>query len=379
MKNIPLVDLKKQYISIKKEIDSAIQKTLNNAAFIKGEEVYNFEKEFAKIQDVKFCIGVANGTDALIIALKSLGIGIGDEVIVPANSFIASSEAVTAVGARVVFVDVDKDYYTIDTKRIENAITKNTKAIIAVHLYGQPADLNAIKFIADKYKIKIIEDAAQAHLAEYKDDKLGWKKIGNVGDISTFSFYPGKNLGAYGDGGAIVTNDEKLSSLCNMYANHGRIAKYNHEFEGYNSRLDGIQAAVLNVKLQHIIKWTERRNNIANKYLELLNDCSEITLPKVFKYSRPVWHLFVIRTENREKLQDFLNTYGISSGIHYPIALPNLKAYSYLNHSPEDFPISSKYQDEIMSLPLYPEMTDREVEFISETILKFFHSSQYNC
>ena len=367
---IPLVDLKKQYLSIKKEIDIAIQDILENTAFIKGKAVSDFETNFANLQKVKHCIGVSNGTDALIIALKALGVGSGDEVIVPANSFIASSEAVTAVGAKVVFVDCNSDFYTIDVNKIEENITSKTKAIIAVHLYGQPADMKSIMIIASKYNLFVIEDAAQAHLAEYYNNKA-WIKVGNLGDIATFSFYPGKNLGAYGDAGAIVTNNEGLAIKARMYANHGRIAKYNHEFEGYNSRLDGIQAAVLNVKMNYISEWTKRRREIANRYIENLSNCKEIILPLVNKNTKPVWHLFVIRSNKRKQLQEFLKDKGISTGVHYPIALPNLKAYSYLYHTPSDFPIASQYQDEIISLPIFPELTDHELDFISNCIKEF--------
>ena len=365
--NIQLVNLKKQYSSIKSEIDSAISQILDNTAFIKGKAVLDFEEGFARLQKVKHCIGVGNGTDALIIALKTLGIGCGDEVIVPANSFIASSEAVTAVGAKVVFVDNLPDYYTIDTSKIEEKISKKTKAIIAVHLYGQPADMDSIMIIAQKHKLLIIEDSAQAHLAEYKG-----KKVGNFGPIATFSFYPGKNLGAYGDGGAIVTNNDELAEKARMYANHGRISKYNHEFEGYNSRLDGIQAAVLNVKLNYIENWTEKRRHIASCYIRNLRGCENIVLPAVNPDTNPVWHLFVIRADNREVLREYLRDKGIASGVHYPIALPNLQAYKYLNYSREDFPLASLYQDKIVSLPIYPELTDDEVDYISNQVKTFY-------
>jgi dTDP-4-amino-4,6-dideoxygalactose transaminase len=255
--NIPFVDLKAQYISIKEEVDGVINRVLENTAFIKGKAVTDFEIAFAKTIGVEHCIGVGNGTDALIIALKTLGIGAGGEVIVPANSFIATSEAVTAAGAKVVFVDNHPETYNIDVSKIETAITSRTKAIIAVHLYGQPADMDGVTEIARKHNLYVIEDSAQGHLAEYKSKEHGWQNTGTLGDMATFSFYPGKNLGAYGDAGAIVTNNEEWAKKARMYANHGRISKYDHEFEGVNSRMDGIQGAVLGVKLKHLAGWTE--------------------------------------------------------------------------------------------------------------------------
>ena len=370
---IPLVDLKKQYYSIKKEIDSSISEILENTAFIKGKSVENFEKTFALMHNVKHCIGVGNGTDALIISLKALGIGSGDEVIVPANSFIASSEAVTAVGAKVVFADCHPDFYTVDIEEIKKNITEKTKAVIVVHLYGQPAQMEEILKISSEYNLKIIEDAAQAHLAEYKIDNK-WAKVGKAGHFTTFSFYPGKNLGAYGDGGAIVTNDDNLAKLARMYANHGRIAKYNHEMEGFNSRLDGIQAAVLNVKLNYIEEWSERRREIANRYILGLSSCENIILPALYSNSKAVWHLFVIRVKNRPELQSYLKENGISTGIHYPIALPNLKAYEYLGYSAQDFPFASKYQNEILSLPIFPELENEEIDFICNKITEFYNN-----
>lgn len=251
--NIPFVDLHAQYINMKDELDQAIQKVLDKTAFIKGRHVETFELNFAKKCNVKHCIGVGNGTDAIEITLRAMGIGSGDEVITVANSFIATSEAITASGAKVVFVDCHPDYYTIDTSKIAEKITKRTKAIIPVHLYGQPANMPEIMKIAEKFNLKVIEDAAQAHFA-----RIGDETIGSFGDAATFSFYPGKNLGAYGDGGAIVTNNNKLAKQARMWANHGRIDKYNHEFEGMNSRLDGLQAAILNEKLKHIESWNKK-------------------------------------------------------------------------------------------------------------------------
>jgi dTDP-4-amino-4,6-dideoxygalactose transaminase len=369
---IPFVDLQKQYLSIKNEIDDAIKNIIENTAFIKGKTLETFEQSFASMFDVKHCIGVGNGTDALIIALKAIGIGREDEIIVPANSFIASSEAITAVGAKVVFVDNHPQTYNINVDLIEEKITNRTKAIIPVHLYGQISDMEAILDIAQKHQLKIIEDSAQAHLAEYQFSSGKWKMAGTMGDMATFSFFPGKNLGAYGDAGAIVTNNDDLARTARMYANHGRVAKYDHEFEGLNSRLDGLQAAILNVKLNYINEWTDKRRKAAAYYSELLKDMSDITIPKVEDKFLPAWHLYVIRTEKRYLLQSFLKEKGISTGIHYPIALPNLKAYQYLAHKPSDFPIASAYQHTLLSLPIFPEITNAQIEYVVKNISDFF-------
>jgi len=369
---IPFVDLKQQYNSIKKEVDSAISVVIENTAFIKGKAVEDFETLFSKTIGVKYCIGVANGTDALIISLRSLGIGTGDEVIVPANSFIATSEAVSAVGAKVVFVDINPATFNIDVNQIEKKITNKTKAIIPVHLYGQPADMALILSIAKKYNLKVIEDSAQAHLAEYRFSSSGWKMTGTMGDMANFSFFPGKNLGAYGDAGAIVTNDKVLAEKARMYANHGRIAKYDHEFEGYNSRLDGLQAAILNVKLKYIKSWTDQRRNVAKLYNSMLKDIPDIVCPQAEEKYRPAWHLYVIRTGKRNQLQTCLKSKGIVTGIHYPIALPNLKAYQYLQHKPDDFPVASSFQEQILSLPVFPEITNAQIQYVVDSIKTFF-------
>ncbi len=371
-KSVPFLDLKAQYQSIKSEIDLAISEIIKNTAFIQGNAVKEFEASFAKLIGVKNCIGVANGTDALIISIKSLGIGKGDEVIVPANSFVATSEAVTAAGARVVFVDNHPVTYNIDTGKIEEKFTSKTKAIIAVHLYGKPADMDPILNIAKKHNIFVIEDSAQGHLAEYQTKNGKWEKTGTFGDIATFSFYPGKNLGAYGDAGAIVTNNDELAKKARMFANHGRISKYNHEFEGYNSRMDGIQGAVLGVKLKHLTKWTQKRREAADYYIEKSKSLNNIVVPFVEDGYKPVWHLFVIRTKRRDELQKYLKENGISIGVHYPIALPNLNAYKYLNHSESDFPVASSYQNQLLSLPIFPEITNEQIQYVVDKIKEFF-------
>jgi dTDP-4-amino-4,6-dideoxygalactose transaminase len=371
--NIPLVDLKRQYQSIKSEIDKSIAKIIDNTAFIKGQAVTDFENAFAKALGAKHCMAVANGTDALVICLKILGVKNGDEVIVPANSFIATSEAAGVVGAQAVFADCLPDTYNIDITKLETAITSKTKVIIPVHLYGQPADMEAVMKIAKKHNLFVIEDSAQAHLADFKMSDGTRKTVGTIGNMATFSFYPGKNLGAYGDAGAIVTNNDNLAKKARMYANHGRIAKYNHEFEGINSRMDGIQGAVLGVKLKYLPEWTEKRREVAAYYTKALSEVNEIKLPVVDNRANPAWHLYVIRTEKRDELLRFLKERGIGAGIHYPIALPNLNAYQHLNYQREDFPTASKYEEQILSLPMFPELTYIELNYITDSIKEFFN------
>jgi len=368
--NIPLVDLKAQYSVIQGEIDAAIQNVISRGAFIGGPQVKRFEKAFAAYCGVRDCVGVGSGTDALFIALKALGIGPGDEVITVANSFIATSEAITMAGAKVVFVDIDPDTYNINVNSIEEKISSRTRAIIPVHLFGQPADMKPILDLAMKYKLKVVEDAAQAHGARYRG-----QSIGSLGHAACFSFYPGKNLGAYGDGGAIVTNDDELALQARMIANHGRVEKYDHEIEGVNSRLDELQAAILAVKLKYLEVWTESRRKIAYLYDELLRNCS-IKTPVEIGDIRAVYHLYVIRVKNgvRSVLQQELKARGISTGIHYPLALPNLKAYGYLKHSLTDFPEALKASHEILSLPIYPELKVPQVQYIVDTLREIYRN-----
>ena len=371
MMNIPLVDLKRQYQSIKTAIQVKLNHCLENTAFIGGNELIVFEENFAKFCETKYCIGCGNGTDALEIALQALGIGKNDEVIVPANSFIATAESVKTNGANVVFCDIDANSYNIDVAKIEQLITKNTKAIIAVHLYGRPADLPKLCEIAHKHNLFLIEDAAQAQGAT-----CNGQKIGSFGTISTFSFYPGKNLGAYGDAGAIVTNDENLFLQCKKIANHGRFrAKYEHEIIGRNSRLDAMQAAVLNVKLPYLESWNKKRRQIADLYHKLLANEKNIVLPKDEKHLNSVYHLYVIRVEaaKRKNLQAFLKEKGIATGIHYPVSLPLLAAFAYKKHQKQDFPIANTYMNEVLSLPIFPELSDEEVRYISAAIIAFFN------
>jgi dTDP-4-amino-4,6-dideoxygalactose transaminase len=364
---VPFVDLKAQYLTIKKEIDSAISEIIRNTLFIGGKPVSEFEAAFASLYGVDHCISVANGTDSLYIVMKMLGIGEGDEVITVANSWISSSETISQTGAKPVFVDIDPDYFSINENLLEAAITSNTKAIIPVHLHGQAVNMEEVMRISSKYNLHVIEDCAQAHFSEFKD-----KRVGTFGIAASFSFYPGKNLGAYGDAGAIITNNAVLAEKCKMYARHGALKKHEHQIEGINSRLDGIQAAVLSAKLPYILDWTAARIKCANSYDLLLTDVSEIITPKRRPDSLHTFHLYVIRAKNRNNLVNYLKERDIETAIHYPTALPNLKAYDYLGHKVEDFPVASAYQSEILSLPIYPELTFAQIEYVVESIKSFY-------
>ena len=363
MNNIPFVDLKAQYHSIKEEIDTAIQKVIDETAFIKGKYVQRFEEEYADAYGVKHVISCANGTDAIYITLKALGIGPGDEVITTALSWISTSETITQTGARVVFVDIDPDYYTIDTAKIEEKITERTKAIIPVHLYGHPANMTKIMAIAKKHNLKVIEDCAQAHFAQWQG-----QNVGTFGDAGTFSFFPGKNLGAYGDAGCIITDDDDLAEKMRRFSRHGALGKHDHEIEGINSRMDGLQAAILSVKLKYIHEWTELRIQHAEKYNQLLSGVDNIVTPVTYQNAKHVFHLYVIRTENRDELHSHLKENGISTGLHYPTALPYLKAYDYLKHVPDDFPVAYQYSSGILSLPMYPELNKNDILYIAKSI-----------
>jgi dTDP-4-amino-4,6-dideoxygalactose transaminase len=360
---VPFADIKKQYQTHKSKIDAAIQSVIDNTAFVRGPFVAKFEQDYAHQYDIKHCIGVGNGTDAIYIALKALGIGSGDEVITTACSWIATSEVITQTGAKVVFIDIEPDYYTINADLIEKKITSRTKAIIPVHLYGQPADIDKIVYLCKKHDLYLIEDCAQAHFAQFNG-----KYVGTFGDFGTFSFYPGKNLGAYGDAGAIITNDDNLANKVRMFANHGSLVKHQHKIEGINSRMDGIQAAVLSVKLSHIFEWNQKRYRNALLYNELLKGVEGIATPKIRPEASHIFHLYVIRTEERDCLQQHLKDHGISCGIHYPMPLPYLEAYKYLNATPTDFPVAHEYQNKILSLPMYPELEPEQIRFVVKCI-----------
>lgn len=364
---VPFVDLRKQYHSLKKEIDNAIFSVIEESEFIKGKYVAAFEKEFAQAYGVKHCIGVANGTDAIYILLKMLGIGEGDEVITVANSWISTSETITQAGARVVFVDTEPDFFSIDISKIEEKITPRTKAIIPVHLYGQAAEVDKVKAICEKHKLIMIEDCSQAHFAE-----INGQTIGTFGLASTFSFYPGKNLGAYGDAGAVITNDDDLARKVRMYSNHGALVKHQHEMEGINSRLDGMHAAILSVKLPHIKKWNEMRLKNALYMNEKLAGIKGIEIPKIRKGSTHIFHLYVIMAERRDELQKYLKEKGIETAIHYPTPLPLLPAYKYLGQSEKDFPVTAQNQKKILSLPMFPELSNEQMDYVADCLTKFY-------
>ena len=366
-KRIPLVDLKVQYQSIKNEINEKIQDVLESAQFVGFKTnpfIKEFEEAFAKYIGIKHTISCSNGTDAIEIVLRALEIGIGDEVIVPANSFIATSESITHAGAKPVFVDCHPDYYTIDTQKIKKSITKKTKAIMPVHLYGLSAEMDEILKIAEEFGIKVIEDSAQAHGATYKG-----KKVGTFGIASSFSFYPGKNLGAYGDAGCMITNDDNLAERLRMWSNHGRTGKYDHEFEGKNSRMDALQAAILTIKLKYIDKWNENRIRVAKRYFQNLKS-TKFIVPSIPDHSSHAFHLFVVRCENRDMLREELKKNGVETGVHYPIPLPFLKAYEKYNLEKSCFPVSADYMNKLLSLPMYAELTNESVDFICQILKK---------
>lgn len=364
---IPFVDLKIQYRSIQDEIKAGINAVLEQTNFILGEPVAGFEKEFAKFCDSDYCIGVASGTDALHLALRALNIGEGDEVITAANTFVATVLAISYVGAKPVLVDIDPETYNIDLDKINEKITSRTKAIIPVHLYGRPVDMKRLIKIASNFNLKIIEDACQAHGAT-----LNERKIGSYGIAGCFSFYPGKNLGAYGDGGAIITSDGKIYEKLKMMRNYGSPLKYHHDFIGYNSRLDTLQAAILSVKLKYLEGWNNKRFTNAKLYNEKLSETGDLALPNLNNTDSHVFHLYVVRTKKRDELLKYLNENGIQAGIHYPIPIYSLAAYSHLGLSKKDFPVTEQYSKEIISLPMFPELTEEQIDTITGLIKKFF-------
>jgi dTDP-4-amino-4,6-dideoxygalactose transaminase len=362
---IPFVDLHAQYLTIKDQIDSAIAEVIAESAYIRGRHVDGFEQAWARMLGVKRCVSCANGTDAIYIALRGLGLRRGDEVITSAHSWISTSETITQAGGRVVFCDTDEETFTIDPIDIERKITPATVGIIPVHLYGQPADMSAILAIARKHNLWVIEDCAQAHLARYNG-----QFVGTFGNVATFSFYPGKNLGAYGDAGCLVTNDDRLADWMATFARHG--GKGDHVMEGINSRMDGLQAAILNAKLPHLLIWTEARRHVAAYYDQLLEDIGDVITPKVGANRDHGYHLYVIRTENRDGLRKYLTQEGISTVLNYPKALPFYPAYAYLGHVPKDFPAAYFNQSRVLSLPIYPEISDEMIRYAVECIASFF-------
>lgn len=362
---VPFVDLKAQYQSIAGEIDQAIAKVLQRTDFILGEEVGLFEEALADYCEVKHAVGVDSGVSALELALRAFDIGPGDEVITVANSFIATASAISFVGAKPVLVDTNPNTYNIDVAAIGRAITGKTNAIIPVHLYGQPADMDPIMKIARDKGIRVIEDACQAHGARYKG-----RRAGTFGDAAAFSFYPAKNLGAYGDGGALVTNSDEMAEQVRMLRNYGQAEKYHHSFLAYNHRLDTMQAAVLRVKLKYLDQWNEARRRHARLYNELLKDTGLI-LPFNSEHSEHVYHLYIVQSERRDALREWLGAKGVATGMHYPIPIHLQSAYAHLGYSEGDFPVTEACAQQILSLPMFPELTDSQIEYVVDAVREF--------
>jgi dTDP-4-amino-4,6-dideoxygalactose transaminase len=363
---VPFADLHAQYLSIKPQIDAALAQVIEQSAFVRGPFVEHFERAFAEAVERPHCVSCANGTDALFIAMRALGVQPGDEVIVPAHSWISTSAMVTLAGAKVVFCDTDADTFTIDPTRLASLVTPRTVGIVPVHLYGQPADMDAVMAVAGRHRLWVVEDCAQAHLARYRG-----RQVGTFGHAATYSFYPGKNLGAMGDAGAIVTGDADLARRMAMLARHGGMAKGDHQIEGINSRLDGLQAAILSAKLPHLQKWNERRREVATGYGRLLAGIAGLTLPQVAPEREHVWHLYVVRHERRDALARHLAACGVQNVVNYPVALPFLPAYSRFGHSPEEFPVAFQHQSCILSLPIFPEISAAQMQAVRDALASF--------
>ena len=367
---IPFLDLKAPHVELRNELRAAFERVLDSGWYIQGDELLRFEKEFAEYCEVEHCIGVGNGLDALHLILRAYAIGEGDEVIVPSNTYIATWLAASYAGAIPIPVDPDLRTYNLDPTKIEAAITQRTKAIIVVHLYGQPADMDAINTIAKKYNLKVIEDAAQAHGARYKG-----KRVGTLGDAAGFSFYPGKNLGAIGDGGAVTTNDPELAEKVRVLCNYGSRVKYHNEVKGYNSRLDELQAAFLREKLKVLDNWNDRRKLIATEYLNALST-SNLVLPHVPVWADPVWHLFVVRNQQRDQLQKRLSDSGITTMIHYPIPPHFQGAYSELGYASGSFPIAECIHREVLSLPMGPHLSSDDLSKVISIVIDGISSNE---
>jgi dTDP-4-amino-4,6-dideoxygalactose transaminase len=375
---IPLVDLKAQYSSIKQEIDEATRRLVEGGQFILGPEVKTFEEETAAFLGAKYAIGVASGTDALQLALLAGGIKPGDEVITTPFTFIATAETITQCGATPVFADIDPKTYNLDPKKIEPKITKKTKAVIPVHLYGQPADMAPILELSKKYSLKVIEDCAQALGAEYKG-----KKVGSLGDAACLSFFPSKVLGAYGDGGMVVTNNPQIAERVAMLRNHGCQERYYHLVPGFNSRLDELQAAILRVKLRYLHQWIEQRRQKASLYSKLLGKIEDVEPPYTAPYAHHIFNYYTIRLKNpkvrRDKLRQHLGAQGIATAIYYPLCLHLQEVYKSLAYKSGDFPESERAQEQVLSLPMYPELTDEQIETIAQAIRDFLKQKEKVC
>lgn len=364
---VPFLDLKPQYQAIQGEVNEAIHKVLESTQFVLGANVDAFEKEFAAYCGAKHAIGVASGTDALMLAVEALGIGAGNEVITTTHTFISTAAVVAYAGAVPVFLDIDGGTFNIDASKIRAKINKKTKAILPVHLYGQLADMDTIMSIARESGLRVIEDAAQAHGASFKESRAG-----SIGDIGCFSFYPSKNLGAYGDGGAVTTNDADLNRKIRLLRDHGRTDRYSHSVLGHNSRLDEIQAAILRVKLKYLDGWNQKRAAVAHKYNHLLKGVSGVVTPVESPRAIHVYYVYVVRCQERDELRKFLDSRGVGSGIHYPIPLHMQEAFANLGYKRGDLPVAEKVASEIVSLPLYPEMADDAIQYAAEQIREFY-------
>ena len=366
MNQIPYLDLPAQIRGIRKDLDAAIARTLDNCSFCLGPDVTQFEKDFAGYIGAEHCVGFNSGTSALHVAMLLLGVGPGDEVITTPYTFVATSWAISYVGAKPVYADIDDATFNLDPKLIERAITPRTKAVMPVHLYGHPFNLDPILAICKKHKLPLVEDAAQAHGAKYKG-----KTVGVFGDISCFSFYPGKNLGACGEGGALLTNNSTFAARARALREHGSTIRYYHDEVGYNYRMEGIQGAVLGVKLKHLDKWISERRRVAKRYTELLAG-TPLQLPREAAGDGNAWHLYAVRHPRRDELKKHLETNGIGCALHYPVPLHLQKCYAHLGHKPGDFPVAEKAARECLSLPIYPELTDTQIQRIAEVIKGFF-------
>jgi dTDP-4-amino-4,6-dideoxygalactose transaminase len=381
---IPFIDLPQQHQALEEELLAVFRDALKTASFIGGHQVEAFEEEFAAFCGTNYCVGVNSGTDALRFALIAAGIGPGDSVITVPNTFIATAEAISQAGATPVFVDIDEQTYNLDPQKLEeflkirnpqSAIRNRPRAIIPVHLYGQPADMDSILEIAERYNLVVIEDACQAHGADYFSARENsWRNAGSIGLAAASSFYPGKNLGACGEGGAVTTNDETIAEKIKMIRDHGQAQKYYHDIEGYNGRLDAMQAGCLRIKLKHLTEWNERRRQNAHRYNELLNNQDGVITPHEPSWSKAVYHLYVIRHPKRDQLQAYLSENGIATGIHYPIPIHLQNAYAHLGYDEGRFPVSEKVAKEILSLPMYPELQPDQQEYIVEKIKEFLSS-----
>ena len=366
---IPMTDLKVQYGALKDEIDAALAGVLENTAFILGPAVDRFEQAFAGYHGAKHCVGVSNGTDALKLALCACGVGSGDEVVTASFTFGATVEAICEVGAKPVFVDVEPDYFSLDVSRVEASLTKRTRVILPVHLYGHPVDMDPLLELAEDRGLTVIEDAAQAHGAQYKG-----RLAGTMGRAACFSFYPGKNLGAYGDAGGLITDDGGLAETVRSLRNHGQdpTRKFWYELLGFNHRMDGFQGAVLDVKLRYLDDWNGLRRQHADRYRELLGGLGRVVLPREAPYAKHVYHLFVMRVPDREALGNALKADGIATGVQYPVPLHLTPAYAYLGYREGDFPVCEKAAGEILALPMYPELTDEQIVYITDKVRAFY-------